>query len=310
MKNSKSLLAIILLLSGASLMSACKKTKVTEKDGIEYTYVKEGSEKAPNGEFLLYNLEISTESDSIIYNTADQPFPGYLMSNDTLPTSNGMDEIFLNLKKGDSITFEASAKTIFGENFPPTLQEEDLVKVRLGAFEIMDEEGIQAYFDKVMAAEDEKKAERAKVLLVEEAETIEAYVEDNGLEAEKTANGLYYVIEEEGSGDVVTPGTTMYVNYAGYLIDGTLFDTSWEEIAKENNMYNEQRPGGYEPLSVNVGMGQVIPGWDEGLMLLKNGSKAKFIIPSPLGYGETGAGGLIGPNSILVFDVEVTDVQK
>jgi FKBP-type peptidyl-prolyl cis-trans isomerase len=57
-------------------------------------------------------------------------------------------------------------------------------------------------------------------------------------------------------------------------------------------------------------MGQVIPGWDEGLMLLKKGSKAKFIIPSPLAYGENGAGALIPANSILVFDVEVTDVQK
>jgi FKBP-type peptidyl-prolyl cis-trans isomerase len=57
-------------------------------------------------------------------------------------------------------------------------------------------------------------------------------------------------------------------------------------------------------------MGQVIPGWDEGLMLLKKGSKAKLIIPSPLGYGESGAGAMIPANSILVFDVEVTDVQK
>jgi FKBP-type peptidyl-prolyl cis-trans isomerase len=73
-------------------------------------------------------------------------------------------------------------------------------------------------------------------------------------------------------------------------------------------MFNEGRE--YGPLPVNVGMGRVIPGWDEGLMLLKNGSKAKFLIPSPLGYGEAGAGGMIGPNSILVFDVEVTDVQK
>jgi FKBP-type peptidyl-prolyl cis-trans isomerase len=57
-------------------------------------------------------------------------------------------------------------------------------------------------------------------------------------------------------------------------------------------------------------MGQVIPGWDEGLMLLKKGSKAKLIIPSPLGYGESGAGALIPANSILVFDVEVTDSKK
>ena len=307
MKNSKSLLAILALVVGASSLTACKKTKVTEKDGIEYTYVKEGNEKAPNGEFLLYNLKITTSSDSVIFSTADNPFPGYLKVDDTMPINNGMDEIFLGLRKGDSITLESNVKTIFGENFPPPLKEDDQVKVRLGAFEIMNEEAIQAYFEKVMAAEDEKKAERAKERLIEEDKIIQDYIKEKGLEAQKTESGLYYVIEEEGTGDRVAPGATMSVDYAGYLIDGTLFDTSIESIARDNNMFNEGRP--YEPLPVTVGMGQVIPGWDEGLLLLKKGSKGKFLIPSPLAYGENGAGAMIPANSVLVFDVDVADVQ-
>ncbi|WBL42686.1 FKBP-type peptidyl-prolyl cis-trans isomerase [Algoriphagus halophytocola] len=308
MKNSKSLLAILVLLVGIGTLTACKKTKVTENDGIEYTYVKEGNEKAPNGEFLLYNLEISTASDSVIYSTNDQPFPGYLMANDSMPVTNGMDEIFKGLRKGDSIAFEANAKVIFGNNFPPFLKEEDMIKVRLGAFEIMNEEAIQAYFEKVMAAEDEKKAERAKERLVEEDKIIQDYIAEKGLNAQKTESGLYYVIEEEGTGDPVTPGTTMHVDYAGYLLDGTLFDTSIEALAKEHDIFNENRPS-YEPLPVTVGMGQVIPGWDEGLLLLKKGSKGKFLIPSPLAYGENGAGAMIPANSVLVFDVDVADVE-
>jgi FKBP-type peptidyl-prolyl cis-trans isomerase FkpA len=308
MKNTKSLLALVVVLLGASTMSSCQKTKVTEKDGIEYTYIKEGSEKAPNGHFLLYNLQITNGSDSVIYTTAGQPMPGYLMANDSMPATNGMDEIFLHLRKGDSIVFQSTAKTIFGQNVPPFLKEDETVKVNLGAFEVMDETAIQAYFEKMMSAEDSKKSERAVEMLAQEAGVIEAYAAEKGLTVQKTANGLYYAIETEGTGEATTPGTTMYVNYAGYLLDGTLFDTSYPEIAKANDMFNEGRE--YGPLPVNVGMGQVIPGWDEGLMLLKNGSKAKFLIPSPLGYGEAGAGGMIGPNSILVFDVEVTDVQK
>jgi FKBP-type peptidyl-prolyl cis-trans isomerase FkpA len=308
MKNTKSLLALVVVLLGATTMSSCQKTKVTEKDGIEYTYIKEGSEKAPNGHFLLYNLQITNGSDSVIYTTAGQPMPGYLMANDSMPATNGMDEIFLHLRKGDSIVFQSTAKTIFGQNVPPFLKEDETVKVNLGAFEVMDETAIQAYFEKMMSAEDSKKSERAVEMLAQEAGVIEAYAAEKGLTVQKTANGLYYAIETEGTGEATTPGTTMYVNYAGYLLDGTLFDTSYPEIAKANNMFNEGRE--YGPLPVNVGMGQVIPGWDEGLMLLKNGSKAKFLIPSPLGYGEAGAGGMIGPNSILVFDVEVTDVQK
>lgn len=309
MKNHKSLMAILVLMLGASIMSSCqKKTKVTEKDGIEYTYIKEGTESAPNGSFLLYNLEITTATDSVIYSTAEQPFPGYLMANDSLPPTNGMDEIFLTLKKGDSIQFESTAKVIFGENFPPFMKEADIVKVKLGAFEIMDQAAIETFFNQTMEAEDKKKAERAVGLVAEEGKTIEAYIKEKGLTASKTESGLYYVIEKEGTGEATTPGTTMYVNYAGYLLDGTLFDTSMPEVAKANNIFDAERP--YEALPVNVGMGQVIPGWDEGLMLLKKGSKGKFIIPSPLGYGENGAGAMIPPNSILIFDVEVTDVQK
>jgi FKBP-type peptidyl-prolyl cis-trans isomerase len=308
MKNQTSLLAILVLMVGTTILTSCQKTKVTEKDGIEYTYIKEGTEKAPNGSFLLYNLKITTGTDSVIYSTADQPFPGYLQANDSMPTNNGMDEIFLGLRKGDSIQFESTAKIIFGENFPPSMRGEDVVKVNLGAFEIMDQAAIEAFFNKTMEAEDKKKAERAVVLLAEESKTIEAYLKEKGLNGTKTASGLYYVIEREGTGEATTPNTTMSVDYAGYLLDGTLFDTSIPEIAKANNIFNEQRP--YEALPVNVGMGQVIPGWDEGLMLLKKGSKAKFIIPSPLGYGENGAGAAIPANSILVFDVEVKNVQK
>jgi FKBP-type peptidyl-prolyl cis-trans isomerase FkpA len=308
MKNTKSLLAILVLMFGASTISSCQKKKVTEKDGIEYTYIKEGSEKAPNGDFLLYNLEITTASDSVIYSTIDQPFPGYLMANDSITPQNGMDEIFLSLRKGDSINFQSTAKIIFNGNQPPFLKEDDVVKVRLGAFDVKTDSAMQVYYQEVMMAEQMKSVERAKVLIVEEAKTIEAYAADKGLNVQKTENGLYYVIEKEGTGEATTPGTTMYVNYAGYLLNGTLFDTSWPEIAKANNIFNQARP--YEPLSVNVGMGQVIPGWDEGLMLLKKGSKAKFLIPSPLAYGEAGAGAMIPANSILIFDVEVTDVQK
>lgn len=308
MKNTKSLLAALILLSGASILSSCKKTKVTEKDGIEYTYIEQGTQKPENGEFLLYHLEIINADDSVIYSTHQQPVPGYLKANDSIPVNNGMDEIFMGLRKGDSINFESTAQVIFGQNFPPFLSAEDQLKIRIGVIDIMNQEALMDYFTKAEEAENAKRAERAKELIAEQAKQIEEYASENGLNAQKTESGLYYVIESEGTGDAVSPGDQMYVNYAGYLLDGTLFDTSFEQVAKDHNVFNEQRP--YEPLPVNVGMGQVIPGWDEGLMLLKNGSKAKFLIPSPLGYGENGAGAMIKPNSILIFDVEVTDVQK
>ncbi len=92
------------------------------------------------------------------------------------------------------------------------------------------------------------------------------------------------------------------------MLDGTVFDTSLESVAKESNTFMEGRP--YEPIEVQVGMGRVIPGWDEGLQYLKEGSKAKLLIPSTLAYGNRQTSEVIKPNSVLIFDVEVTGVQK
>jgi FKBP-type peptidyl-prolyl cis-trans isomerase FkpA len=96
------------------------------------------------------------------------------------------------------------------------------------------------------------------------------------------------------------------VNYAGRNLDGTLFDSSIESVAKAGGL---QQPGRtYEPLQVVIGTDSIIPGWNEGLLLLNEGSKATLIIPSALAYGAQGQGD-IKPYSTLVFDVELVKVK-
>src|SRR5690606_13202810 len=137
---------------------------------------------------------------------------------------------------------------------------------------------------------------------------LEDYIAENNLNATKTESGLFYVIEEAGDGPEVEQGTTVAVSYTGYLLDGTVFDTSLAEVAKQSNTFMEGRP--YEPIEFQVGTGRVIPGWDEGLQYVRKGSKAKLLIPSTLAYGDRQASEVIKANSVLVFDVEVTDVKK
>jgi FKBP-type peptidyl-prolyl cis-trans isomerase len=84
------------------------------------------------------------------------------------------------------------------------------------------------------------------------------------------------------------------VHYKGALIDGTEFDSSYKRK---------------QPIDFQLGVGQVISGWDEGIQLLQVGDKARFVIPSNLAYGERGAGGVIPPNATLIFDVELMDVK-
>lgn len=107
-----------------------------------------------------------------------------------------------------------------------------------------------------------------------------------------TASGLQYKIEKEGKGNAPKPTDTVTVNYKGTLIDGTEFDSSYKRG---------------EPATFPVG--GVIKGWTEALQLMKPGAKYQLFIPASLGYGERGAGRDIGPNSTLIFDVELLDVK-
>lgn len=111
-----------------------------------------------------------------------------------------------------------------------------------------------------------------------------------------TASGLKVKVTEKGTGRQVQKGDKVTAHYTGTLADGKKFDSS-----KDRN----------QPFSFKVGIGQVIPGWDEGFQLLNIGDKATFTIPPQIGYGATGAGGgVIPPNATLIFDVEVIDAVE
>jgi len=109
-----------------------------------------------------------------------------------------------------------------------------------------------------------------------------------------TASGLKYVDETIGTGDSPRAGQTVTVHYTGTLESGKKFDSS-----KDRD----------EPFTFTIGVGQVIKGWDEGVASMKVGGKRKLIIPSELGYGSRGAGGVIPPNATLLFDVELISIK-
>jgi len=111
---------------------------------------------------------------------------------------------------------------------------------------------------------------------------------------DETASGLRYQILQKGEGKKATKGAGVSVHYKGQLLDGTVFDSSYKRK---------------QPIDFNVGVGQVISGWDEGIQLLQVGDKARFVIPSNLAYGSAGAGGVIPPDATLIFDVELMDVK-
>ena len=145
---------------------------------------------------------------------------------------------------------------------------------------------VQSFFMQLQQKQQEENAKMADI----NAAAGEQFLLENGKRAEvhTTPSGLQYEIVKQGDGPRPTAGDSVTVHYTGKLIDGTVFDSS------------EERG---EPAI--FGVTQVIPGWVEALQLMNVGSRWRLFIPSALAYGPQGAGGLIGPNQTLVFDVEL-----
>ncbi|WP_395050828.1 peptidylprolyl isomerase [Flavobacterium sp.] len=137
------------------------------------------------------------------------------------------------------------------------------------------------------------KGARLKRAAALKAET-EAKMEKLAAGFEKTESGLRYQFIQRGDGKQAEKGKTVSVHYEGSLENGKVFDSSYPRK---------------KPIEFKLGIGQVIEGWDEGIALLKVGDKARFVIPSDLGYGPAGAGGVIPPNATLIFDVELMEVK-
>jgi len=110
-----------------------------------------------------------------------------------------------------------------------------------------------------------------------------------------TASGLKYRDLVVGTGPAAQPGDVVRVNYTGWLEDGTKFDSSYDRG---------------QPFQFGLGQGQVIKGWDEGVVGMQVGGKRRLVIPPDLGYGPQGAGNLIPPNSILIFEVELLAIAN
>ncbi len=130
--------------------------------------------------------------------------------------------------------------------------------------------------------------------ILEQKQAAEAAMEKLAAGFLKTESGLRYQIIQKGSGKQAEKGKKVSVHYQGALENGEVFDSSYKRK---------------QPIDFQLGVGQVIEGWDEGIALLQVGDKARFVIPSYLGYGSAGAGGVIPPDATLVFDVELMDVK-
>lgn len=274
-------------------LNACKNNSFKKtKDGLEYKIVKDekGGKNAAYGDIIEMHLHIHL-GDSVLFDSRKMN-NNQALQVPLMPANFKGDwpEGVTMMSPGDSAQFLVSVdsiKKMAGGNLPPWMKAGQKISYDVVLVSVKSQEEMK-----------KEEAQKAAGQMQADDKILQDYFTANSLHPSKTETGLYYIIDQPGSGATVQNGQTAVVMYTGKTLDGKTFDSNIDPQFSHT-----------EPLSVTVGTNSVIPGWEEGLRLLKKGSKAKLFIPSPLAYGSHSPGPGIPANSVLMFDVEVKDVK-
>jgi len=289
----------LLIIAGTLiLISSCKQSKFKgyeETDrGLYYKFfVRNDTTITPQvGDGITIRYIIKKQSsDSTIVNSVDvsRDRSGATRFILPAPTFRGsIEDGILMMHKGDSASFIFSADSFYLK----TNKMNELPKyIRPGEYLNIYIKLVDVKPRKELEENQRKQEEELAKLKEEELKKLDDYIQKNKITVKPTNSGLYYIELKKGSGEKITPNSVVKVHYRGELIDGTEFDKS----------------EGKDPIEIIVGIGEVIPGWDEALQMMQKGTKAKIIVPSSLAYGKQHAGP-IPPYSTLIFTLEVVSV--
>ncbi|MDA3911465.1 MAG: FKBP-type peptidyl-prolyl cis-trans isomerase [Bacteroidales bacterium] len=261
----------------------------TADSGLQYQLHESfpNNEKPGIDDVVVLDLIYETTDGNLLFDSHDSDRT-YMRTIKGATHPGGSLEDGLNMMNiGDSASFKINAQDFFRftlrqENLPENVSPNDYIIVHVRMKNMLKKEEYSNQLDKNYHASEEM-----------ELELLENYLKITNVTVEPTESGLYYVPIQAGSGDKAKSDDKVSVHYTGSLISGKVFDSSI----------------GKSPIQFTLGKGQVIPGWDEGIAMMKKGEKAKLIIPSKLAYGKRGKGENILPYSTLVFDVELINIQ-
>jgi FKBP-type peptidyl-prolyl cis-trans isomerase FkpA len=262
--------------------------------GIDYKIIVDapGDAHPKVGDFV--EVTISTKiNDSVLFDTHTMNNGQPVQFQVQQPGFKGdLVEGLMMMTPGDSAIFKLSVDTLLKSGQPEASwmkkgQNQKLIyNIKLVSVKTADQ--IQKDAQDKMAAQKD----------IDEKILLEYFAKKN-IKATKTASGLYYKIDKQGTGIVAKAGDTVVVNYTGKTMDGKAFDSNVDSTFMH-----------VEPFKFTVGMRQVIAGWDEGFQIFKKGSKGTLYIPSYLAYGDRSPDpNRIPNNGILLFDVELKDVK-
>ena len=258
--------------------------------GLYYTISKEGEgEQIKAGQTVSVNYKGQTTDGKVFDSNMDSTFhhnEPFTLEIGRGKVIKGWDEGITLLKKGAKATLYIPSGLAYGDRSTNGIPADAIL---IFDVEVTD----------VKTAEQLKKDAEEKVAVekLNEDKQLKDYFAKNNIKATGTESGMYYVITKQGTGDNAKAGQKVSMSYLGKLLNGKVFDKN-----VDSNFVCTR------PFTFNLGQHQVIQGWDEGVQLLNKGTRATFYLPSYLAYGPRGTGG-IPPNSILIFDVELTNIE-
>ena len=298
MKRSFKLFAVIAL--GATLLAACGDGFKTTKSGLRYKFLEtnKGAQQVQENDVLVGTCVVKL-NDSVL-GRVDTPDRILMANASTFP--GDLPEGLLMMHIGDKAIFEIDADSVtkYGGRLP------EFYKAGTGMKLIYEINLTDIVTREEMEQEQANFMENMQQAQAAEKEALAKYVADNNIKATPDEEGLYIIVNKKGNGQKVEIGRQVAINYTGRLLNGKVFDTSIESVAKENDVYDSRRP--YEPLSYRVGEQSLIRGWEKGIINQPAGSKLTLIIPSALGYGPQDLG-VIPANSSLIFDIDIVSVK-
>ena len=278
-----------------TLFSCVDREKVLD-NGVELKYFKNGSgQEIEDGQIVMINLQYFDYDGNELLNKVGND-PVVLQKDSSWESSGIIYNVIDNLVKGDSVFFQLTTEQFF-KNAPQSVEVPDSVKNKLISFycgiqDVMSQNEFEDFqriqYEKMQQEMEQQSNDQLSIDL----ELIDNYLKENNITAKSAESGLRYVITKMGSGENAAPGDNVTVHYTGMLLNGEKFDSSLDRN---------------QPFSFQLGQGKVIRGWDEGITYFNKGSEGTLYIPSTLGYGASGAGGVIPPNAVLIFEIQVLD---
>jgi FKBP-type peptidyl-prolyl cis-trans isomerase FkpA len=287
------------LLSIASAMLiifiSCQVNYEKTKSGLKYKIYKgDGKGEAIKaGSFIKFDIEYRFQGKDSVLISSFGKMPGYSVVDSSERSAYSFMEVLPKAKVGDSIVVVMSIDSLVSKKMIPGY---DNLYHRgdniIGKIKVL---GVYPS-EQAMMADYQKEIELTKQ---REVKILQDYITKNKINAQKTANGVFVEIQQQGNGEKADTGKVAYVFYKGYLLDGKkVFDTNMDASFQHTEAYQ-----------VLVGAMQTIPGWEEALPYFNEGGKGRLYVPSHMAYGAQGRPPVIPANATLIFDMEVKDVQ-